>query len=197
MKEIIKIDRESMIEALIQSDFDHFEAEKHNAFRRNNKSYKWAIDAISHAKKAKLLTAITICVTKDFCHLDNLEAYHQLAYSLGVPFVQLMEPRATGNYEDLDVTLKKKQLDILARFYESRNREKKYRHLPIIQYTGFQQRQKSCGGAANRYIYIDTDGYVAACPFCESRKSHFLYGNTPTDLSVLNKEGCQLLSPTT
>jgi MoaA/NifB/PqqE/SkfB family radical SAM enzyme len=173
---------------------DHYKESEHNAFRKNNKSFRMAIEAIKNAQESGLLTAMTICVTRSFCSIENLEAYHQLAFQLNVPFVQFMEPRATGNYEGKDVALKENDLQILSEFYITRNSQKKYKHLPIIQYTGHQQRYKSCGGAGKRYVYIDTDGFVSACPFCENKKSHFLYGNLASDVKSLKEEGCELVN---
>lgn len=178
----------------VSVSLDHYLEIEHNAFRRNDKSFKYAIEAIKNANEVGLLTAMTICVTKSFCNFENLAAYHQLAYELGVPFIQLMEPRATGNYEGQDVKLNLEHFQILESFYKSRNRDKKFKEYPIVQYTGYQQRNKSCGGAGNRYIYIDTDGYTMACPFCKSRKSHFLYGTLLNDIKSLKEEGCELLN---
>ncbi len=178
----------------VSISLDHFEESKHNAFRKNEKSYKKAIDAIKNAQEAGLLTALTICITRSFCKPENLDAYHQLAFQLKVPFVQFMEPRSTGNYEGQDVTLGKHEIETLSNFYINRNSQKEYKHLPIIQYTGYQQRNKSCGGAGKRYIYIDTDGYVSACPFCQNKKSHFLYGNLTYAVKSLKEEGCELVN---
>lgn len=178
----------------VSISIDHYLAEQHNAFRRYNKSFEKALEAVKNVQKAGMLTAFTICVTRSFCTTENLNFYHQFAYELNVPFVQLMEPRSTGNYEGQDVLLQKEHFEILESFYISRNTEKKYKKLPIVQYTGFQQRKKGCGGAANRYIYIDTDGFVLACPFCQNRKSHFLYGDISEDLKTLKEEGCALIN---
>ncbi len=178
----------------VSISLDHYLAEQHNAFRRNNKSFEKAIEAVKNVQKAGMLTAVTICVTRSFCTTENLNLYHQFAHELNVPFVQLMEPRSTGNYEGQDVLLQQEHFKILESFYISRNTEKKYKKLPIVQYTGYQQRKKGCGGAGNRYIYIDTDGFVLACPFCQNRKSHFLYGDISADLKTLKEQGCALIN---
>lgn len=177
----------------VSISLDHYQKAKHNAFRRNEKSYDKAIEAIANAQKAGLLTAITVCVTRDFCSEYHLHQYLEFAYIMKVPFVQLMEPRATGNFEGKDILLKEEHLKILEDFYISRNSSRHFRHLPIVQYTGYQQRMKGCAGAAKRYIYIDTDGYIHSCPFCRNQKSHFLYGNTQRDLQTLRNEGCDYL----
>jgi MoaA/NifB/PqqE/SkfB family radical SAM enzyme len=108
---------ESPREQLKSLGLDHFIPELHNEFRRNTKSFEKATEAIHHIQNARLLSAITICVTKSFCTLENLEKYHLFAKEMNVPFVQLMEPRATGNYENMDVNLNREQLLILEDFY--------------------------------------------------------------------------------
>jgi MoaA/NifB/PqqE/SkfB family radical SAM enzyme len=174
---------------------DHYNREKHNAFRRNERSFDQAVSAISFAHNAGLMTSLSICVTKAFCTEKDLQLYLEWAHQLKVPIVQIMEPRASGNYEGMDVQLNAQELKILDEFYISRNTEKKYAHLPLLQHTGFQQRTKGCAGSGNRYIYIDTDGFVQACPFCANRKTHFLHGNVENDIRDLKNEGCQYVKP--
>jgi MoaA/NifB/PqqE/SkfB family radical SAM enzyme len=177
----------------VSISLDHFEPDLHNTFRRNQKSFEWAINAIQNAQKANLLTAMSICVTNEFCSEENLFQYLYFAARQKVAFVQMLEPRATGNYEGKDVLLTNDNQKILELFYEKINSKKEFKNLPILQYTGYQQRKKGCAGAGNRYIYIDTDGYVQSCPFCRNKKSHFLSGDIKRDLSELKMEGCDYI----
>ncbi len=177
----------------VSISLDHFEPDLHNTFRRNQKSFEWAVNAIQNAQKANLLTAMSICVTNEFCSEENLFQYLYFAAKQQVAFVQLLEPRATGNYEEKDVLLTDKNQSVLELFYEKINTQNVFKNLPIVQYTGYQQRKKGCAGAGNRYIYIDTDGYVQSCPFCRNKKSHFLTGDIKRDLSELKIEGCDYI----
>jgi MoaA/NifB/PqqE/SkfB family radical SAM enzyme len=177
----------------VSISLDHFEPDLHNTFRRNQKSFEWAISAIQNAQKANLLTAMSICVTNEFCSEENLFQYLYFAARQKVAFVQMLEPRATGNYEGKDVLLTNDNQKILELFHEKINSKKEFKNLPILQYTGYQQRKKGCAGAGNRYIYIDTDGYVQSCPFCRNKKSHFLSGDIKRDLSELKMEGCDYI----
>ncbi|MFY7667733.1 MAG: hypothetical protein ACOVQG_03255, partial [Crocinitomicaceae bacterium] len=133
------------------------------------------------------------CVTNEFCSEEDLFQYLYFAARQQVAFVQMLEPRATGNYEGKDVLLTNENKAILELFYEKINSNKEFKTLPILQYTGYQQRKKGCAGAGNRYIYIDTDGYVQSCPFCRNKKSHFLTGDLKRDLSELKLEGCDYI----
>jgi MoaA/NifB/PqqE/SkfB family radical SAM enzyme len=184
--------KESGLTGIVIS-IDHFEEAQHNAFRRNPKSFEYAINAVKYAQHAGLLTALSICVTKSFCTLENLEKYHEFAHNLNVPFVQLLEPRAVGNYEGQHVELNEEEIKIIETFYTTRNSNKKFSKLPIIQYTGYQQRTKGCGGAGNIYIYIDTDGQIQSCPFCKNTKSHFLAMDTNKDLAEIKNIGCSYI----
>jgi MoaA/NifB/PqqE/SkfB family radical SAM enzyme len=177
----------------VSISLDHFEPNAHNTFRRNPKSFDWALTAIKNAQEANLLTAMSICVTNDFCSEGNLFQYVYFAARQKVAFVQMLEPRATGNYEGKDVLLTNDNQKILELLYEKINSNKEFKTLPILQYTGYQQRKKGCAGAGNRYIYIDTDGYVQSCPFCRNKKSHFLTGDLKRDLSELKMEGCDYI----
>lgn len=178
----------------VSISLDHFEPDAHNTFRRNPKSFDWALTAIKNAQKANLLTAMSICVTNEFCSEENLFQYVYFAAQQKVAFVQMLEPRATGNYEGKDVLLTTDHQEILEVFYEKINSKKEFKNLPILQYTGYQQRKKGCAGAGNRYIYIDTDGYVQSCPFCRNKKSYFLTGDLKRDLSELKMEGCDYIT---
>lgn len=175
----------------VSISIDHYEPDAHNLFRRNQKSYDWAIAAVTHAKNAELLVTLSICVTNEFCTSKNLYNYYDFAHKLGVQFVQLLEPRAVGNFEGQNVLLTPESIQIAEAFFVSVSTSKTYRKHPIVQYYGYQQRRAGCVGAAERYIFIDADGYVQSCPFCESRKSHFLYGDIQKDLLALKAEGCQ------
>lgn len=174
----------------VSVSIDHFDAAAHNEFRRNEKSFDWAINAVKHAKHAKLLVALSICVTNDFCSRENLLAYLDLAKKLDADFVQILEPRAAGNYEGKDVAITPENIQTLEQFFIEVTTTRPFKKYPIVQYYAYQQRRIGCIGAAERYIYIDTDGNVQACPFCVNKKAHFLYGELQKDLNSLKTEGC-------
>jgi len=179
----------------VSISIDHFEAEQHNLFRRNDKSYSWALAAVEHAKKANLLVTLSICVTNSFCSEENIWAYFEFAKSLQVDFVQILEPRSAGNFEGQNVLLRPENVDILEQFFVKVSTSSAFKKYPIVQYYGYQQRRIGCVGAAERYIYIDTDGCVQSCPFCSNKKSHFLYGDLQKDLNELKTQGCHYENP--
>ncbi len=176
----------------ISVGIDHYLAEKHNSFRRNDKAFQWAIDAAKNARELNLLLTFTVCVTIEFCTEENLWNYLDFAHKQGASFVQVLEPRAAGNYEYQDVYLNQNQLSLLETFFLKANADTSKKHLPIVMYTGYHQRKKGCLGAGNGYLYIDTDGYISSCPFCRNMKTHILDSNHETAIHELKMDGCDL-----
>jgi MoaA/NifB/PqqE/SkfB family radical SAM enzyme len=148
---------------------DHFDSTIHDQFRGFKNSFHDVVKAIQVAQDLKLLITLTICVTRSFVTSDNLMEYARLARQLNVAFIQLLEPKAVGHYADKDVSLKQDQLEILNTFYRKLNFDPAYADYPIVVYHGYHQRTIGCFSAGNRMLYIDSEGYVNACPFCHSR----------------------------
>jgi MoaA/NifB/PqqE/SkfB family radical SAM enzyme len=148
---------------------DHYNPEKHNSFRGFRDSFSQVIQAIQYAQEQQLVVALTICVTKSFISWYNLMAYAKLAKKMKVAFIQLLEPKAVGHYKDKDVFLDRSELDLLERFFETMNFSRQYNDYPIVIYHGYHQRRVGCLSGGNRALYIDSEGYINACPFCNTR----------------------------
>jgi MoaA/NifB/PqqE/SkfB family radical SAM enzyme len=148
---------------------DHFDKEKHNRFRGYNDSFTQAIQAIRHAQQEDLVVALTLCATRDFITWENLMTYAKLAKKMKVVFIQLLEPKAVGHYKGKNVYLAKNELELLERFYEMMNFEPSYKDYPIVIYHGYHQRRVGCMSGGNRALYIDSEGWVNACPFCHTK----------------------------
>ena len=148
---------------------DHFEKEKHNAFRGFNDSFSQAINAIRHAQEQNLVVALSICVTRSFISWSNLMAYAELAKKMRVVYIQLLEPKAVGHYKDMDVFLHDNEFKLLDRFSGMMNFDAAYKDYPIVIYHGSYQRTAGCMSGGNRGLYIDSEGYVNACPFCHTK----------------------------
>jgi MoaA/NifB/PqqE/SkfB family radical SAM enzyme len=148
---------------------DHFDPEIHNKFRGFKNSFHEVIKAVEIAHDLNLLIALSICVTRSFISWDNLMEYAKLARQLKVAYIQLLEPKAVGHYADQDVFLNKDQLDMLNHFYRTLNFDPAYGDYPIVIYHGYHQRSIGCFSAGNRMLYIDSEGYINACPFCHTK----------------------------
>ena len=148
---------------------DHYIPEKHNSFRGLGDSFSQVIHAIQFAQEQQLVVAVTICVTKSFISWYNLMAYAKLAKKMKVAFIQILEPKAVGHYKDEDVFLNRPELDLLERFFETMNFSPQYNDYPIVIYHGYHQRRIGCLSGGNRALYIDSEGYINACPFCHTK----------------------------
>ncbi|NTV83035.1 MAG: radical SAM protein [Bacteroidales bacterium] len=172
---------------------DHFDAAKHNDFRGNVKSFDLAMEATENALRAGLVTCWSVCVTRDFISLENLERYASFAASKKVHFIQIFDAMPAGRYKGQDVGLAPGQLEILDKFYLDYNTRKDLKGMPLITYHGYPQRKMGCLGSGNRYLYIDAWGHVHACPFCRNKSQiNSLELSVEQILSRLPKDDCVL-----
>jgi MoaA/NifB/PqqE/SkfB family radical SAM enzyme len=146
---------------------DHYVPEIHNLFRGHAQSFEMAVDAIENAKRAGLVTALSVCATKQFLDTNSLLPYLDFARQLGVQFVQVLEPRNIGHYEGKDVLLEEKHIAMLEQIFKAVNHSPAYRGYPTLMYHGFHQRRVGCF-SGSRSVYIDSAGDVHACPFCHT-----------------------------
>lgn len=170
---------------------DHFDANKHDQFRGFEGAYKHAIQAVINANEAHLVTAISLCATKQFIKEGNFTAYMELAKKLGVSFVQLLEPRAAGKYEGLNVELDKNEIQSLDKWYLLYNDSPLYQDYPIVNYLGYHQRKMGCFGAGDRFLYIDSDGDAHACPFCGGKVANVLQFPVKDIIGLLAQQSCE------
>lgn len=170
---------------------DHFIPERHNKFRHFNEAYYWVEEAVKNANNNNIITALSLCATKDFITEDNLMAYMKLAKELKVSFVQILEPKAVGHYANKDVFLNQSQIDQLEQFFRKMNFTKEYSSYPIIVYHGYYQRRQGCLSAGKKGMYIDTDGDMNACPFCHKKTGNILDSNFEQNLEILKSEDCK------
>jgi len=174
----------------VSISLDHYDAKIHNKFRRHDDAYNWAMNAAYNALKVKLAISLSICVTRDFCTEHHLMTYLELAKKMGASFVQILEPRASGNWAGKDVLLRPEEIKVVEDFFLRTNIDKKFKNYPIVLFPGYHQRKNGCPGAASKYIYIDTDGYMNNCPFCRNKTTHILDSDHEKTLAMLKNEGC-------
>ena len=175
----------------VMISLDHYIPEKHNTFRGFKDAYYWVENGVQNAIKNKLVVALSICVTRDFTNYENLMRYVELAKEMGVSFVQILEPRAVGHYKDADVDLTEEQYQLLDDFYLDMNYNPKNKDFPLISYHGYSQRRMGCYGSGNRSLYVDTDGDLNACPFCQKKSGNILDENLSESIGNLQSVGCQ------
>jgi MoaA/NifB/PqqE/SkfB family radical SAM enzyme len=174
----------------VSVSLDHYLPQAHNRFRGSERAFADAIQAVIHAKAAGLVVNLSLCTTKEFTTAENLMQYARLAKQLGVTFIQLLEPRAVGHYANRDVHLSSEQETLLFDFYEKLNGDPQYRGWPIVAFHGYHQRRVGCSGAGQRFLYVDTDGDVHACPFCQRKQGNVLAVPLKQIIETLQTSGC-------
>ncbi|OGX84466.1 hypothetical protein BEN47_16360 [Hymenobacter lapidarius] len=179
----------------VSISLDHHLPEEHNRFRGSAKAFENAIQAATYAQEVGLVVNLAVCVTREFTTAANLLQYAQLARQLGVAFIQLLEPRAVGHYAAQDVALSQTQVAVLDAFYETLNFNPTYHDWPLVTYYGYHQRRLGCSGAADRFLYVDTDGDLHACPFCQKKSGSALCDSLDEGLAQVRTNGCQLFHP--
>jgi len=171
---------------------DHWNENAHNEFRKNKKSYFWVREAVMNCRKVDLLVSLSLCATRSFVTEENLWKYIQLAKDWGAGFIRILEPRKVGRYANKNVRLKQKQLEILEDFYLKLNSDPKYFDYPIVMYPGYHQRKIGCFGAGNRYLYVDSNGDLHACPFCQQKVGNALNDSLDQAIQRMKKIGCHV-----
>lgn len=173
---------------------DHFNAQEHNRFRGFRDAYYWVEEAVKNALEKDLVVALSLCPTREFVSEENLMAYMDLARSMGVAFVQLLEPKAVGHYAGKDVLLHTTHLNVMEGFFERMNFEAAYNDYPIITYHGYYQRRFGCFSAGVKGMYVDTNGDMNACPFCHSKTGNLLDDDFEGNLTAMQDNGCPTYS---
>jgi len=152
---------------------DHYIPELHNMFRGNSHAYESAVNAVKEAKLAGMVTSLSVCATKNFIDGSHILPYMNFAKSLGVNFVQVLEPKNVGNYENKDVLLAPRHIEELETIFKKINHSREYKMYPTMLYHGYHQRRIGCF-SGSRSVYIDSAGDVHACPFCHTKSYNII-----------------------
>jgi len=152
---------------------DHYLPELHNLFRGNESSFEGAVNAVKEAKLAGMVVSISVCATKSFIDRGHLLPYMDFAKALGVHFVQVLEPKNIGHYNDKDVLLASRHINELDNVFKMVNHSKAYRDYPTMLYHGYHQRRVGCF-SGSRSVYVDSIGDVHACPFCHTKSYNII-----------------------
>jgi MoaA/NifB/PqqE/SkfB family radical SAM enzyme len=172
---------------------DHWDPAQHDRFRGLEGVFGWVERAAASAREAGLLVALSLCPTREFVSVENLDRYAALAASLGASFIQLLEPKAVGHYAGRDVALAPEQQRMLEAFADRLNIDARSRALPAVSYPDYASRNVGCRGAGDRHLYIDTDGAVHPCPFCRTPSpARVLDGDFDSTLATLQSAGCHV-----
>jgi MoaA/NifB/PqqE/SkfB family radical SAM enzyme len=171
---------------------DHWEEHLHNTFRNNDKSYGMALEAAQNCVNAGIMVSLSLCATREFVTEENLIKYAELAKSLGVQFIRILEPREAGKFSGLNVRLGEEQVNLISEFVIRLNSNPHFHDYPIAAFLGYHQRKTECYGAGNRFIYVDPNGDVHACPFCRGKMGNLLHEPYNAVIRRVKERGCRL-----
>jgi MoaA/NifB/PqqE/SkfB family radical SAM enzyme len=169
---------------------DHWDATAHDRFRGVPGTFAAVQRAAASARDAGLLVALSLCPTRAFVSFRNLHRYARTARSLGASFIQVLEPKPVGHYAGRDVTLDPRQQWELERFNERMNLDPAVRDMPAVTYPDRFARAYGCPGAGDRFLYIDTEGALHACPFCPATGVAVLDDDIDAAIAAVRADGC-------
>ncbi len=168
---------------------DHWEADRHDAFRGRRGVFQEAVEGVGAARDAGLVVALSVTLTPAVATEDGLDHLGRLGRELRVPFLRLLEPRAVGAWSGRDVALPSSALDVVARFARASHAADS--PLPIVELPAMTQRSLGCFGGGDRYLFVDAKGNVHACPFCRRSAGSALDGGLAAARDALLSRGCQ------
>ncbi|MBC7775023.1 MAG: radical SAM protein [Phycisphaerae bacterium] len=174
---------------------DHWDAASHDAFRGMEGSFDWAMQAAKNAKAAGMVVSFGLTALRDFCTEEHLMRYAQLAHAQGAHFIRILEPRAVGHFAGKEVELGRLEMGVLEAFMKTLQTERAYWNFPIVEYYAAYQRRAGCSGAGQRFLYVDTDGDMHACPFCQNKCGNVLCDGIETGRQRMEQaSGCHAYS---
>jgi MoaA/NifB/PqqE/SkfB family radical SAM enzyme len=173
---------------------DHWDAKKHNSFRKSDLAFNWVVSAAENVVQANLAFSLSLCATREFVSRDNLFKYLYLAQKLNAGFIQILEPRKVGRFNYEDVSLNSEQVKTIEDFMTEVNNNQEYKKMPAIIFPGYHQRKFGCSGAGHRFIYVDSKGDIHACPFCQEAGGNCLQNELPLLIDKLKIKGCHEFS---
>jgi MoaA/NifB/PqqE/SkfB family radical SAM enzyme len=176
----------------VRISLDHWESSKHNEFRGSPRAFGWAVEASENCRKAGLATGLAICVTKESLSEKFLSDYLEFARSIRASFIFILEPRDTGHFKDSDVRLSAEMLNSVEDFYLRVNSSPEFEDYPPLFFPGYHQRRIGCFGAGVRYLYVDSEGSVHACPFCQGKMGDSLNDDLARLIPAISRKGCHL-----
>lgn len=150
---------------------DHHEEAEHNHFRGSEKSFYWVKEGIKNLQDAGILVSINTCPTRDYVRSNGLLELIKLARDWQVPMVNILEPRAVGNWQDQDVELGLSEMQQLRELSMQFNFDKAYTQWPTVLFPAGYRTAVPCGGGRS-YLLLDYDGTLYPCPFCKVRMEH-------------------------
>lgn len=148
---------------------DDVDPMRHDSLRGSPGAHAAAVKALGLLHEAGIFTYVNVCATKEFIRSGDVWKYYDLLKSLGVGFVQLLEPRPTGGYlaNGNDQILTPEDRDVLLHFFKAGNEERRFRNHPTISYVAYTEspERMGCMMGGLSHFEIDSQGNVNPCVF--------------------------------
>lgn len=141
---------------------DHYVGERANELRHYSYAFEEAIQAVRNLVKARVYTAITLCVTDDLLKPGVLQEYLKYAVELGPDEIRIVLPIPQGNLEGKEVAFLYN--DAVKNIKQFREENAERTDIPsILNFCELESfRYLGCGAGAN-YLSINNDGLITPC----------------------------------
>ena len=169
---------------------DHYDPALHNKFRGFKDAFYWAETAVRNALEQGFVVSLSVCITREFASRQNLVTYMEMSRYMCEAFVQFLEPKAVGHFKGKDVLLLPEHLEVIEEIYVEYNFSSKYLSYPSITYHGYYQRRHGCFCGGYKGFYVDTDGDINPCPFCQKKSGNLKDDDLEVTLASLKNTGC-------
>ncbi|MEG0592723.1 MAG: radical SAM protein [Coprobacillus sp.] len=164
----------------IAISIDSLDKDKHNAMRRNDKAYDYAIQAIENAKKAGLYTMTQTVCTRELLLNGGIFDLAKYLKTLNVDEMRIMEPLPCGALKDkMDEVLTELEKDKLKQLHVILNKDKQYPKVSVFPY--FESEDQFGCGAGVQHSYVDAKGNFGPCDFMDVTYGNILEEN-PVDI---------------
>ncbi|GBD91734.1 antilisterial bacteriocin subtilosin biosynthesis protein AlbA [bacterium BMS3Abin04] len=148
---------------------DDFQEERFDVLRGYKGAFNIANKALRTLNNIGILTYINSCISKELIKNNGLYKLFELAKSLNVSMIQLLEPRPNGGYLNnfREVQLNEDEIAVSREFTLIGNTSKKYKDYPLIYNLAFLESPKNFGCLMGglSHFYIDSKGNVNPCVF--------------------------------
>lgn len=148
---------------------DDFDPQRHDRLRGIEGAFETAVGACRVLSNAGIFTYLNTCLTSPLVRTGGLPRLLELAGSLGVGIVRLIEPRPCGGYNDLEDRDLFSEIDrqTTAAFHEAANTNDSYRNLPLVSYEAYLEHpaRMGCRMGGLSHIAVDARGNVLPCVF--------------------------------
>lgn len=155
----------------IAISFDSVIPEVHDTKRGYKGAYQIALDAIHHAKNAKLYTIGQVTCTRELLQTGEIHDIAEFLKKQNIDELRILDPIPSGNLENQpNEVLTQKEKEELVKLHHLFNSKKKYPKTSVVSYVESED-QFGCV-AGFKHSYIDYEGNLTACDFMDKS-----YGN--------------------